>query len=1366
MTGNPLHSFGRILLLAAFLVPCASAGETARSIIFETAPERFHVAFSLRGTGRVILISGTRTISFSDGSAAPADLRLPLRQDKSSVECYGNHGRIDVFVNDSYSGTVNVPDAAHFPFAIEAAGAVSVENVRSTTLPDVFFRDDFMRAGRERDAWQSSGTGLSLAGGRVPAKSASPFRMESTSSSPGEIRTGNHLWRDYSAAAAFLLAGDGACAALGIHLRGDRGLWAELTSGNRFVVTSGLPAGGRIVLDTAAPFLPGEWHEIALSPSEAALDGTVFPLRDVPPLPGGETAVRLAGKGSCVDDVRIESSHPGLVAFLTSFWSEPGDIREAFQRDAEMTEWARGRFTWTLRDGREAVYRFPVFGPRGITLGAWRGASARLSAIPAAGAEFTVSLSPAGVDVTGRILENRASASLSRSDEATLMARSDGLYVNGRKILPSPDGWKPRGIPEASLVEGSWPNLVRVQADSARDFAFSRAPAGFVPVSGSWRVMSRWRCAPEYTWYSGNGDPAHIVYRYPLRGTSSIALAFAPGMRARATPFYNWPMGCVVALSPDPLDPFAGVAYIAQGLTGPGLLYVNGHKKGEDTTLSDGTDPVAAVQSRFSRIHHRWDIIRMSRRGDHVEVKLDDGGLLAANDEVIPSCAYLHILCPSKSLAVISRLYLSAEEIGAPEPQKWRRAIPPGGTASLTVNGAPLPVVPAPDDGKWAFAFRKTPGPDGLSQSGKSVVVTMNRPAVRWAAGVRLHEPVRLTAMKFTVRGGEEMRPALYLDTDIGPVRIAIRRAAPIAPCIDLEPARPQRDGSVDYDFSAAWKWLGGAPVVSGIYVGELDRSPEDVYGMLSHVSGRSLELGPLQLACAPDMPSALAPQPPDESLLFLTSPIEIVRDGDVLCTVDSPLLERLRLGAAPISALGPGSSFGYADGAALVRRQWQKDVLYAVNPVTGGPAGIWVHDGALSTRRIPFLALRAGDETPPVAWDLIAGTAGGKRCLSWKDNKNRFHTAGRADLFDKGPGQWWLFDLDRLSNDMEPLTGLVLADGQFYSSCENSTIRIDDAAWGLRLAADESIRIKGLQGPLRYELLDLQANLLEEGTSSSGLVRPRTVRPEGSPYILRLSRMGASRLAPIKLEKSIEGPHVPLKDWPAAGTEPSAVLISDGVVSTFFRKGDAPVPLLSNRRGSFATDNPPAGWSEPNARSLDRLAGGLLVEMLDKPHEGFYLVSQDSGLAGRDRILRFAIAMPKGSWARIVRMNDDYVPIAHEGLPAGQGDYVQVEKLLDQSTDSVYAEPGDTPFLLRAMSVSDPAERNMRLAFFNIPDGAECGWRSDGPGVSSPQQWLPPRVTEARFRIDGPHGNYKIIPCLRRENSVTTLRPIDVRVQ
>jgi hypothetical protein len=270
--------------------------------------------------------------------------------------------------------------------------------------------------------------------------------------------------------------------------------------------------------------------------------------------------------------------------------------------------------------------------------------------------------------------------------------------------------------------------------------------------------------------------------------------------------------------------------------------------------------------------------------------------------------------------------------------------------------------------------------------------------------------------------------------------------------------------------------------------------------------------------------------------------------------------------------------------------------------------------------------------------------------------------------------------------------------------------------------------------------------------------------------YFMVLRHNNAERLVPVDLIPPGRGGQMatPFSAPSTAGKKPVAVLISDGPVSTFIDDGEGMVPLISNRRGSFPTANPPDGWVEPAGRELDHLAGGLLVEMLDKPREGFYLVAQDSGFAGRPKVLRSAIALPKGTGASINQAGENYMDMVHMGLAGGMGEYTQVEQLLSEDVDSVYIDPGDGQALIRGVSVSSPDERGMRLRFFNVPAGAICGWSISGPdgGNQGEPNWLKSGDVEAHFRIEGNPGTYRVMPFIKTAAETTSLKPIEVKVK
>jgi len=1356
------------VLLAGVFLPAieASCGEVAATAITASAPERFHLAFRVSGEGQALLRAGGGSVAFSSRKAPGASLSLVVPGSGAAVDCYSGAGRLDVFLDNRYAGGVALSAHGGFPVEIEAAGDVRVEALRFASLHHVYFRDDFMRVGSEGGVWKYSGARLKVVSELRPDKSASPFRLECPGPE-GSIRAGNVLWRDYCAAAAFAFGAEGGSVMLGTHLRGDYGLWAELSSDGRFVVRQGEPGTGRLLAALQMPALPSQWHEIALGSGSAAVNGVEIPLKDLAPLPGGKTAITLSGSGTSVDDVRIESSRAPLGAFLRAFWMEPGAVADFFQREDKMAEWSRGRFLWELHGNASASLKPPVFGDRGVVFGSWKERSTRLRVNLAEGASATIALSDDKVVIDASIGGRSAQKVLSRRDDAAVWARGNAVCVGAEAVVASEDASEPSGPLQVELLEGKWPDVIRPVGANMRDITFSRAPAGFVPVSGEWKVSSRWRCSPELTWYAGAGDPAHAVYRHTLEGDGAVALSFAHGMTARNAPFYNWPMGMVIALSPDPIDPFAGVAFVAQGLTGPSALYVAGEKAAEDASLFTQSSDAARMQETFSRIHHRWEVVRMERRGSRIAVTQDGGKPVAAENAVVRSGVFLHVLCPAKSLAVLSRLHVSFEKTGDAPAGAWDSLVAGQAAASVSVNGNPAVLVPPPSDGRWAFAFSPVGGPDAVDGlPGGGVKFTMLRPGRRWAAGVGFSKPRRIRAVAFRVRGGRNMRAALILDTEIGPVRTAFYEEAPLAPCHELPPALPAADGSVNYDFSDAWRALGVSPLVRGIYFGELDRFPDDGYGLKSSRPGRSIEVGPLELEFDDEAPAA-----PDASTAFLAAPLEVLNAHKIVCAVEAPGVELARLGTpSGAAALGQGVALGWTDGASLVKRIGVSgNGFFAINPRMGGPAGTWLHRGDAAVRRVPFAALKAGwvDGYPHLAWDVIVGTPNGKVSLHWNDNNRRFASPGKAVPLHGALAGWMLFDLRLAAGNASLLNGIALADAVWYTSCEYSAARLDGFSWGVMLNPDERIRVSGFGGPVAFAVYDFSGKLLEEGVAQDGAARPSAVGPASGRCVLVLKHRGVERLVPLLLERNPDASSRPLAWSSRSAHAPAAVLISDGEVSTFFDDPAAFTPLVRNRRGAFPAVDAPPGWSETAARELDRLPGGLLVEMLDKPHEGYYLLAQDSGWAGREKVIRAAVALPSGVRGYIAFSGRGYWDISRVNLPRGDGGPAHIQAHLNKDVDSAYIVTQDQPFLVRAVSVSAPDERRMRLRFFNIPPGAVCGWTLKRRGGEPERSgWAPEGEHEIRFAVEGPPGVFLVTPIIAAGADRQELPEIEVTVK
>lgn len=1377
-----------------FLPACLSlwpllslAGETTR-VVREDVPARFLFTFGLSGQGGVDIIVGEAIASLrttngpASSSHTPAGmLECNVPADGATVEMYGfGANKTDasvhlghVFINGELVGSLSVPEGRQ-NLSLRAEGEVKVSRLRFTSLPDVYFRDDFMRSPAHQGDWRVVTSGLQMETAIRPELSASPFRMVSSRLERAELRTGNSFWWDYLAACTTRLPkSDGAKVLLGTHLRDADGLWATLErseSALLFRVEQIAGKSRRALLSREIHEHEPSWHEIAFSCREASLDGETWPFKQEVLSTGGEAAIATVGQDVALDDVRFESGHADLRRFLDGFWKAPGAVQPVFKGKDDMAEWAKGRFLWKVEDQRNAAeFRYPLYGEREVVLGNLSTDKGPLMKVTAAeNAFFTLSNADDGnLVVQAEAGGGSEARMLPRASHLSLAVERNGLYVDGKRLLEA--NLSPSGTIRLERLGKSWPSELQVCSPSLRDYTFSRTPAHFEPVSGKWDETSRWRCFPAYNWFGGLGDPAHAVYRYRLEGRGcSVAVAFAPGMSARNGPFYNYPMGLVVALSPDARDPYAGAAVVWEVLTAPTRLILAGQPQGEYKEYATNPHAPAHFQHGFSNTHRRWDIIRLSRDDNTLTVTVNDKQAFSIQNKLLGKCRFLHLLAPSKCIAMISRVCVSAESLvpAASEVRPSQAPPPTDKLPTLSLEGTELRITTPPNDRLWGMFLGAAGLPDEIQAINGGFKVVLKRPALRWALGVQLPQPVQAAAISFRCSTVDLPKGTLYLDSDFGPIAVPLAGSIPPGPYHILQPVT--ENGIHGVNLVEFAKRSAAYPLIHGIYWGELERDERGCFGLDSHKPGRSLTITELNIR-----PAFAEGASHDETLShpihmppLSFAPVKITpADGSGQITLPAPELIRALNGDALAlrKVLGERLSLGYSDGAGLFLHQGG-DGMTAVNPRMGGPAGIWLHTPPFHKSLFPLLYLEYEhiDVLPTLPWNLVAATSTGKVSWTLEDNQLHVPVVGSA-LKVRGPGKC-LYDLDRIHGST--IHDLALADIPWYSSVEWAGIRITRLELGPAIVPGDIIAFEGIQD-LEYAFLDTigPGDRQFQGVAKDGRVKVPALTP-GRKYLMEVKHSGTVRLIPLKVIQKREEHIASQNNDKAPSAEPVITVVPrEGFLRTDFTQASPVSTLPTNRRGTLPVVNPTPYWFERANRDIAaRLGGGLFAEVLDKGTEGYHILRQDSGLP-EGMVLRLMYAVPEGSAPTIMLFGKHYSTIRQTGLSAS-GKWQWLELPLPSETDAI-AIAGKNLFALRAVSIAPPAERRFSAAFHNTGDGDALILKLQAKGGEAmPDIELEAGATRVDFELPGP-GTYIASGCRRtQDGAVQTMNSLTLTVK
>jgi hypothetical protein len=458
-------------------------------------------------------------------------------------------------------------------------------------------------------------------------------------------------------------------------------------------------------------------------------------------------------------------------AFMAGWASSAGDWQERNGPNGEHERWAGGEFfnsaTLEIPWRREALAR----GVLDVALGAreFEFESGLVLQVRGAGdgTRFEASLSRGGkVLASGGLDWAQAVAGLGeqeRGEARLLVSRAGGavaVAANGHSILTARDaGPSLSGTRLAVRTKGMALNAQSMNAGSANreDYLFSQAPADWYGGGGTWKILERWPCFSDWSFFGGQGAAPILWNKRVLAGDVSAQAWVHNTMDLPKELAYSAPGNFNITLCGDGASPASGYAFVFAGKANTWSAILR-----DGQVLAQRTAPEARVDrptNHFLHFHKRWFLLRAQARREvrdgkaGVHLTLFAGGqkIVEAFDERPPAsfggggrAAFWGL---GESL-LLARATLEAQHLGGkylpasfaaarrmafepppdaatllapnslvPTPLASGESLPPVALARATVDGAPaLKLVNTLAGGKFAVLWTR-PGAPTLDEA-------------------------------------------------------------------------------------------------------------------------------------------------------------------------------------------------------------------------------------------------------------------------------------------------------------------------------------------------------------------------------------------------------------------------------------------------------------------------------------------------------------------------------------------------------------------------------------------------------------------------------------------------------------------------
>lgn len=531
----------------------------------------------------------------------------------------------------------------------------------------VLAQDDFARetVGRE-DAWSvQSGWWRTLHDSQFTA-SPNPFVCAgSADRSAGLLLTGHVFWNDLEIAVSLKPGGPVAEAGVVFAFHDPqnflRATLRKETSGGSLRVVR-MREGSESVAGVRPIVYPaGRWTRLSVrcregGAADVRLDGVPLVSADVSGLDTfGKVGLYVRDGTASFDDFLAESAlearpeAPARVGVVSKTYA-----RKPWEKQADdyLFRWARSEDVWGRADliekgvrYRGQFLRLPLFGEFEFSA----------AAAPAAG-QFQLR-DWLGAPLHTLDLPAGASIRVARRDSAVRLGDRTLLDASAGQGLSLGFLWPPGAA-------GRLP-VVGLQSTAVRQELFENATVDWLPVGGQWDNTSRWKCDPQWAFFSGYGhDDVALFSKHRFEGNQVHEFYF--GMKdvfGRAYELRRYALHDVnVSFLTDGVNLFSGYTFLYGGFDNRASYLFRG-----------ATCVATNAGVRFKEFKNRWSIfdehlywrpIRVERVGARIRVFFDDSLVFDWTDPSGDAPAGGHLaLWTHRNGVMVGRLNSSAEAV-------------------------------------------------------------------------------------------------------------------------------------------------------------------------------------------------------------------------------------------------------------------------------------------------------------------------------------------------------------------------------------------------------------------------------------------------------------------------------------------------------------------------------------------------------------------------------------------------------------------------------------------------------------------------------------------------------------------------------
>lgn len=257
------------------------------------------------------------------------------------------------------------------------------------------------------------------------------------------------------------------------------------------------------------------------------------------------------------------------------------------------------------------------------------------------------------------------------------------------------------------------PGNVDLLTYNIKDYTFSSAPSDWLITSGEWESTNRWTCSPQWSWYGGvaHDGPAAIWTKEEFAGDQVVDayFAFKMGVDGTNRP-YKGGYDVALTICGDGANPASGYTFLLGGNYNSVTRIMRGTEVLAETRAAIALFPDWNLgQPSTYQWHRRWWAFRVHKRGEQLQLYLDNRLVLEARDrDPLPSGRVA--LWAYDNGIMVPRIRIYYQDVVRPRTQfageeAWINPVTELRSAPLTLTSASHPSVHQDfeyDLGTWA----------------------------------------------------------------------------------------------------------------------------------------------------------------------------------------------------------------------------------------------------------------------------------------------------------------------------------------------------------------------------------------------------------------------------------------------------------------------------------------------------------------------------------------------------------------------------------------------------------------------------------------------------------------------------------------